>query len=353
MEILDRPQDYKKLDPTQIIQNILELPDQMGIVWQEMKKFVLPSHYIQCKKIVMTGMGGSSMGAALVKTLTDPTTKMPIEVVREYNLPNYVDEKTLVIGISYSGNTEETVSAVSDALKRGGKIIGISSGGKMETLSRKHHFPFYKINYGSQPRAALGYSYTALLAIMSKLGNIEITDEMIKKTVSQMKLAMKKISPENETAQNPAKQMARQILGKIPVIIGAQTMSEVARRYKGQFNENSKSTAYFEALPEMNHGALAGTVFPEKVSEKIFVIFLSSKFNHPQNKKRIDITGQIFEKRRIPYEIIEPSPAANPMAEQMLSIHFGDFVSYYLALLHNTDPEEIEIVDFLKESLKR
>jgi glucose/mannose-6-phosphate isomerase len=353
MNILDTPDQYKKIDPGSILQNIVELPDQIAVVWQEMKRFALPSHYIQCNKVVMTGMGGSSMGAGLVKTLADSSSKMPIEVVRNYDLPAYADTKTLVIGVSYSGTTEETLSVLGQAHKRDCKVIGIASGADLEAMSRKYRFPFYKINYGSQARAALGYSYTALLAIFNKLGLLEISDDDIKRTVIQMKNAMKKIAPEVNTVQNPAKQLAERLQGKIPVIVGAGIMQEVARRYKTQFNENSKSAAFFENIPEMNHNAVTGTEFPKELGNILFVILLASKFDHPRNQLRIDITQQILEKRRIPYEVIQPTPAANPIAEQMLSIHFVDFVSYYLALLYNVDPEKIEIIDFLKKALGR
>ena len=353
MSILDTPGEYKKIDPTQIIQNINELPDQIGVVWEEMKNFILPSHYIQCNKIVLARMGGSSMGAALAKTLAMQNAKMPIEIIRDYELPGYVDSKTLVIAISYSGGTEETLSCALDALKQDAKIITISSGGALESFAKKHRLPHYKINYGSQPRAALGYSYTAVCAIFKKMGLLEISDDQIQKAVTQMKNAMKKIAPEVSTTQNPAKQLAERLYGKIPIIVGSGIMQEVARRYKGQFNENAKTASYFEAIPEMNHNSLVGTEFPENIASKIFVILLDSKFDNPRNNLRVDITSQILAKRRIQYEIIQPTPASNKIAEQLLSIHFGDYVSYYLAMLSGVDPEPVEIIKFLKDSLEK
>ena len=351
MSILDSPGEYKKIDPTQIIQNIHELPDQIGVVWEEMKNFVLPSHYIQCNKIVLTGMGGSSMGAALAKTLVMQSSRMPIEIIRDYEMPNYVDNKTLVVAISYSGGTEETLSSALDAQKRDAKIVAISSGGALESLAKKHRLPHFKINYGSQPRAALGYSYTAVCAIFKKMGILEISDDQIQKAVSQMKNAMKKIAPEVPSTQNPAKQLAERLHGKIPVIVGSGIMQEVARRYKGQFNENAKTSSYFEAIPEMNHNSLVGTEFPENLPNNLFIILLGSKFDNPRNNLRVDITAQILAKRKIQYEIIQPTPASNKIAEQLLSIHFGDYTSYYLAMLYGVDPEPIEIVKFLKDSL--
>ncbi|NCN24631.1 bifunctional phosphoglucose/phosphomannose isomerase [Candidatus Berkelbacteria bacterium CG_4_9_14_3_um_filter_39_23] len=351
MNILDTPGEYKKIDLTQIIQNINELPDQIGVVWEEMKNFILPSHYIQCNKIVLIGMGGSSMGAALAKTLVAQSAKIPLEIVRDYELPGYIDSKTLAIAISYSGETEETLSCALKAQKKDAKIITISSGGALESFAKKHRLPHYKINYGSQPRAALGYSYTAVCAILKKIRLLEINDDQIQKAVTQMKNAMKKIAPEVPTVQNQAKQLAERLYGKIPVIIGSGIMQEVARRYKGQFNENAKTASYFEAIPEMNHNSLVGTEFPESINSKIFVILLGSKFDNQRNNLRIDITAQILTKRRIQYEIIQPTPASNKIAEQLLSIHFGDYTSYYLAMLNGVDPEPVEIIKFLKDSL--
>ena len=145
--------------------------------------------------------------------------------------------------------------------------------------------------------------------------------------------------------------IAQKLFGKIPIIYGSGTLQAVARRWKGEFNENAKSASYFEIIPEMNHNALVGLQFPKELSKEIFVIILQSKYDHPRNKLRQSITGQILQKNRISSESILLEPSASPLAEILQMIHFGDYVSYYLAILNNVAPEPIEVINFLKDKL--
>lgn len=348
---LDDYQSFPKIDSENILQNIEELPDQIKQGWQEIKNFTVLTHYIQAQNICLLGIGGSAMGADLLRTFALNQSSIPIIVSRDYNLPNFVNSKTLVIAVSYSGNTEETLTAFEQAAKRKAKLVAIATGGKLESLATKYKAVFYKIKYGAQPRAALGFSAVSQMGIVAKLGFIELKDEDITLTVDLLNQLKSKLRTDIPTDQNIAKQIALKLHHRIPIIYGSGYLQEVARRFKGQFNENAKTASFFEQLPELNHNALVGSEFPEKLASMILVLVLQSSYDHVRNKIRQAITMQILDRRHIPYESIMVEPAGNPLAEMFQVIMVGDYISYYLSLLNEVDPTPVEIINFLKDQL--
>lgn len=351
MGILDAEDKIKKLDTDGMLQSIADLPYQMETAWSELQKFVIPTPYIKCNKILILGMGGSAIGGDLVSSLALNYSKAPIIVQRDYGLPNFVDSSTLVIGVSYSGKTEETLDAFKMAGERNAKLIAITTGGEIEPVARKYNAPVFKISYGAQPRAALGYLFTAVLYVLYKLDFITLGQSEIIKTIEVMKEYQKEICDQSPTSHNPAKQLAEKIKDKIPVIIGAGTMSTVARRWKTQINENSKHAAFYEVFPELCHNLIVGLDWPKKLGEKIYFLVLESEFDHPRNKIRQSIIGQIFRKKGISYETIVMKKAFSPLVEMMQMILLGDYASYYLGILNGVNPTTIEMITFLKNKL--
>lgn len=310
----------------------------------------LPTSYIQAKSIVIAGMGGSAIGGALTQGLSK-NAHIPIVTCNDYDPPGFINKDTLFIAVSYSGNTEETVSALKKAAQKTDKLITISTGGKIASLATNFRTPHYKIDYGSQPRAALGYTFISLVAILTKLNFIEIKNEEISETLVLLKGLQKKIDVNVQSAYNNAKILAQKIFGKIPIVYGSGYLSEVGRRWKEDFNENAKSASYFEVIPELNHNALVGLQFPQDLKAKIFVIILQSKFDHPRNTLRQNITAQILQKNRISYESVLMEPSASALDEILQAVHLGDYVSYYLAILNNVEPNPVEMIGFLKDKL--
>lgn len=351
MASLDNIEAIQKLDEENILGNTQDFPDQIEKCWQSWKKIALPTHFINSKSILILGIGGSGIGAALTASLAERMANIPVITLRDYDIPGWVDKNTLVIGVSYSGDTEETLSAFSQATKKTDKLITISTGGQLASLGSQHKALHYQINYGSQPRAALGYSLTSLLSIMAKLKFLEISEDDISETLILLRGMLKKIDVNVSASHNEAKLLAEKIFGKIPIVIGAGTLSEVARRWKGHFNENAKSAAYFEILPEMNHNALVGLEYPKNLGEEIFVIILESKYDHPRTKLRQQVTTQILQRRRINYETIMLQPSGNIYAEMFQMILLGDFAAYYLAILNNVAPNPVEIINFFRDKL--
>jgi len=353
MGLLDTENIVKKLDPDGMLQSINDLPDQIESAWSELKKFIVPTHYLKCTKILVLGMGGSAIGGDLISSLALNYSKVPIFVQRDYGLPNFVDSGTLVIGISYSGGTEETLDAFSKAAEQNAKLLAISTGGEIESICRKYNAPMFKISYGAQPRAALGYLFTAVLAVLGKLDFVNLGKNEVSEAVTILKEYQKEIRFESPTSHNPAKQLAEKLQNRIPVIMGAGTMSTVARRWKTQVNENSKQAAFFEVFPELCHNMIVGLDYPKKLGEKIFILSLESEFDHSRNKLRQSVLYQIFRKKGIKFEVISIKKAISPLIEMLETILLGDYVSYYLGLLNNVDPTPVEMIKFLKDKLAK
>jgi glucose/mannose-6-phosphate isomerase len=327
------------------------MPAQIERCWSDWQKMTIPAHFATAKNVLILGMGGSGIGAALVASLSRYECPMVVEVSRDYNIPAWVDKNTLVIGVSYSGETEETLEAFRQAAKKTEKLITISTGGTIASLGSQHKALHYQIEYESQPRSAIGYSLTSLLAIFSKLRFLVIRNEDIIETVDVLNDLLSKIDVDVQFYRNPAKLLAQKISGKIAIILGSGLLSEVARRWKGHINENAKNQAYFEEIPEMNHNALVGLEMPNDLGKKVFFVILESQYNLERNKLRQNITGQILTQRKIPYESVMMEPAGGKIAEMFQMIFFGDFVAYYLAILNNIAPEPVKAISLLKEKL--
>lgn len=351
MANLDNINAIKELDPENILGNIEDMALQVEDCWNDWQDIPLPVSFANSKSILILGMGGSAQGGGIVSAMAHVSSKVPIEILHDYSIPGWVDKNTLVIALSYSGETEETVSALTQAVKITDKIITISTGGKIYSIGSQHKALHYRIKYSSQPRAALGYGLTAMLAIFKKLNLIEVTDDDVKEAILLLKALHKKIGVDVPMRRNMAKLLAQKLYGRFPVIYGAGAMSEVAKRVKGQFNENSKTASYYDILPELNHNALVGLEMPSDIRKMLFILILQSKYNHPRNKIRENITAQILEQRKIPYESIMIQPSGNLFSEVMQMISLTDFVSFYLAILNNVEPNPVDIIATLKGKL--
>jgi glucose/mannose-6-phosphate isomerase len=349
MDILDQPQCIKEIDKESMLRHILELPDQIEQAWADMQNFVIPAPYLKAKNVLILGMGGSGIGGLLVEYLAYSQSKVPVKVIREYELPAYVNSDSLVIASSYSGNTEETLAAFEEAAKKQAKLLAITMGGELASKASKYKAPVYKVEYGSPPRAAIGYSFTVVLAILHKLGFIELGKDDIREAIVLMKGMRTKFVPEVPTYQNEAKKLARKLEKSLPVVIGSGIMYPVAYRWAGQLGENSKHVAFSLPLPELCHNWLVGLTHE---IDKLYIMILQSKFDNPRNRLRQNIISQLLNKKNIRHELVFLQPSGSILSEQLLTVYFGDFVSYYLAILHNVNPTSIEEVNYLKINLE-
>lgn len=351
MNNLDSLEFARKLDSANILQNTRDYPEQIEKCWQDWKRITIPAHYANTRSVLILGMGGSAIGAALTANLAKTETNILIETCRDYDIPQWVDKNTLVIAVSFSGNTEETLEAFNQAVKKTEKLVTISTGGNLTTLGSQNRAVQYLIEYQSQPRAAIGFTLTSILAVLTKLRILAITDQHMENVALSLRQQLAKIDMEIPTFRNPAKLLAKKMFDRIPIIIGSGLFSDVAKRWKGHLNENAKTSSYFEELPEMNHNALVGLEFPKDLGKKVFYVILESKFGHPRNKLRQNIVKQILDQRRVSYESVAIETASDKLSEMYQMIQFGDFAAYYLALLNNVAPEPVKTIEFLKDKL--
>jgi len=297
-------------------------------------------------------MGGSAIGGDIVKLITQKYRNLPMVVSRHYELPEFVDENTLVICSSYSGNTEETLAAFQSALERKAKIVGISTGGTLTRLMDANHLDLVRIPGGLQPRAALGFSLVPMLFILEKLevipGNFK-TDLM----VAIRTLKADRETYVHQTDGNPVWNLARKIYSKIPVIYGqTNTGSVIALRWKGQLSENGKMLAFHNELPEMNHNEIVGWENNPDLLKRFFIIWIRDREDHSRVRIRQTITSKIIGEQCRGQEVI--SLEGNSDMERWLRlIHFGDWLSYWCAFLHKTDPTPVEKISRLKETLAK
>jgi glucose/mannose-6-phosphate isomerase len=333
-----------------MLERIEELPQQCRDAWAQVMAFPLPESLGRVEKVVILGMGGSAIGGDLLRGAVSAECPAPILVVRDYQVPALVDSKTLVIGSSYSGETEETLAAFEEAAARGAQLLAITTGGRLQALAASQGIPLLTIRYTAQPRAALGYSFISLLGILHRIGLIADRSQEVAEMASALEGLGRRLGANTPLAQNPAKQLAQRLEGRLAVIYGGGILSEVARRWKGQINENGKSWAFYELFPELNHNAIVGYDFPQEMARRILVVLLYSDHLHPRTQLRYRITQDILAQKGVECQVVR-AEGRTGLSQMMTCLLFGDYVSYYLALLNGVDPSPVEIVSFLKQKL--
>jgi glucose/mannose-6-phosphate isomerase len=350
MADLDNVIAMKQVDPERMIDRINELPDQFQDSWANVRNLSLPADYSKVTSVVVLGMGGSAIGGDLVRTLVADEMRVPMFVSRDYSVPAFVGPDTLVIGSSYSGETEETLSAFNEAKDKGARLLAVTTGGRIKDMAAQAGAPVVLFSYRAQPRAALGHSVVPIIGILQSLGLIGDKAAEIDEAVQIMQQMRAELGAEVASTNNPAKQLAVSLKGRVPVVYGEGILSEVARRWKGQFNENSKSWSFFEILPELNHNAVVGYEFPVEFAKRAFVVFLASNYMHPRVKVRIKVTQEILTNRGVTWQEIG-SRGQSKLAQMMSSIYLGDYASYYLSMLYDVDPSPVKVIAFLKSRL--
>ena len=349
---LDDAPIYRQCDKSGMLEHLHGFPEQCQNAWDKVLRFELPREYAGVSRVVITGMGGSAIGGDIVRRLALAESRVPVFVHRDYGLPPFVDENTLVVASSYSGNTEETLSAFTESLGTKAKKMAITSGGKLKSLAEKEGIPTFVIDYQAPPRAAFPHSFIALLGIFQKLGLLGDKSADLQEAVGVLKKLSGDLIETRPLASNPAKQLAAKLHGRVAVIYGAEILSEVARRWKGQFNENSKTWAFFEGFPELNHNAVAGYEFPPEAKETMLVLMLRSSSIHPRSLLRYEVTAQLLARAGIAYEFVE-ARGKSPLVQVLSLVLLGDYASFYLSMLNEVDPTSTDAINLVKQYLAR
>ena len=347
---LDNALVYQQLDGSGMLNHLHEFSEQCQQVWEEVLKLDLPREYAKISNVIILGMGGSAIGGDIARRLTLAEGKLPVCVHRDYGLPSFVDEHTLIIASSYSGNTEETLSAFSESLRTPAKKLVITSGGRLKHLAEREGIPTFVTNYQAPPRAAFPHNFIPLVGIFQKLGLLGDKSADLQETLDILNKLSGDFIETTPLASNPAKQLAAKIGGHVAVIYRAEIFSEVALRWKTQFNENSKTWAFSETFPELNHNAVIGYEFPFEAKERIFVLLLRSSSFHPRSLLRYEATVKLLTKAGIAYEFVE-AMGRSSLAQVMRLVLLGDYSSFYLAMLNRVDPTPTDSINFVKQYL--
>jgi len=354
--ILDNLEEIRKIDESNVLGSVEGLADQCLHAWEEVEKVNVPDIYKNINSLVMAGMGGSGLAARVIDSLFTKTLKVPLVQVHGYDLPGFVDSKTLVVCSSYSGNTEETLSTFRQSVNKKAKILTIFSGGKLEKLSKKHNIPFYKIypkyNPSNQPRMAIGYSIVGQLALAAKAGILKLKKEQIENLVEAMKNIQGKCHVLKPAAQNPAKKMAKVFEDKIINLVAAEHLTGAIHVFKNQINENAKAFAVRFDIPELNHHLMEGLKDPDANKRDLLFFFVQSQLYREKNQKRMTITQDVVEKNQVK-TFLWQAEAKDKLSQVFELIQFGAYINFYLAMLYGTNPAPIKWVDYFKQQLKK
>jgi len=322
---LDNASVYRQFDKSGMLNHLHGFPQQCQKAWENVNRFKLPREHSRISSVVIAGMGGSAIGGDIVRRLALAESKVP--------------------------NTEETLSAFTASLGTGAKKLAITSGGKLKDLAGKEGVPTFVIEYQAPPRAAFPHSFMPLLGIFQKLGLLAEKSADVQESAHVLNKLSADLIETSPLASNPAKQLASRLWGRLAVIYGAEILSEVAQRWKGEFNENSKAWAFFESFPELNHNAAVGYKFPVEVKDKMIVLILRSSLLGARNLLRYEATAKLLTKAGISYQLVEAG-GRSALAQMLSLVLLGDYSSFYLAILNEVDPSSTDAINFVKQYLR-
>lgn len=345
MDILDDLEKIKKIDKENALGSISAMPEQLLQAWKETKKIKAPKDYRKARNIVIAGMGGSALGGRIVKSLFEKKLKIPLIINTEYQLPMFVNKNSLVIVASYSGNTEETLSCLTDALKRKAKIFAVTTNGKLEERIKKGEFPGLifspKYNPLGFPKTAIGYSIGLILGVLSQLGYLPLKNKEFKNALEDFKKTDIKAS---------AKKIAKSLKGKVGVFIASEHLKGAVHAFRNQINEIAHSFSVHFDLPEMNHHLVEGFASPKEAKKHLAYFFFNSNFYHQRVTIRYPLTRDILKTLGIANFECEMK-GKSPLAQVFELVNLGGFVSFYLSILKKEDPGPEPWIIFLKKRL--
>ncbi len=345
----------KRLDKSHMLSLISGFPEQLKHAREIGKRIDFAKGIKRnFNKVVFCGLGGSAIGADIIRSYVSDECAIPLFVNRDYTLPAFVDKETLVVVSSYSGNTEETLSSYDEAKKRGSSMVTITTNGRVQEAAGRDGLPCIVIPKGLPPRCALGYSCVPLIVLFSMLGLIGEKDSDIEEAAGTL-AAMRdgELNPAVGQEKNISKRIASATAGKYAIIYGANShIDSVVTRWRGQFAENSKALSSTHLFPEMNHNEIVGWENPKDLMKHFAVIMLRDRGDHPRVSRRMEISSSIMKKTGA--QIIGVDSRGEGLLGRIFSlIYIGDFASLYLAILNGADPTPVDNVTYLKKELAK
>jgi glucose/mannose-6-phosphate isomerase len=301
--VIESVERIRAADPGNMLDRIKDLPKQVRDAWTIARAAQLPPAHGDVRNITVAGMGGSAIGGDLAAALLAGELKVPMQVHRDYGLPAYVGRDSLVIASSYSGNTEESLSSFEEAQRRGARVLVLTTGGKIAELARAAKYPVITFSYPAQPRAALGYSLGLVLGALTRLGFVRDLSSDIDAALADVARLEERVHEGART--NDAKKLAIELYGRIIFAYGGGVLGVMARRVKGQWNENAKNWGAFDVLPELNHNGVVGFPHPDIARDALTVLLLRSDRDNPRHKLRFDVTRELLDRASVPHKTLQ------------------------------------------------
>jgi len=342
---LDDQDNINRVDPRGMLDVITALPESAEDAIESAEKVKLKVRHF--RNLVVTGMGGSAVGGLLLRDWLKQTSKVPIVVSRDYTLPGFVGRDTLLFAVSYSGGTEETLGAFEDGVARGAKVVAFASGGELEKRARAARITLYKLPAGYQPRAAIAHQFLSLVVAARRAGIAEDSWWEVREAIDVLKAMREEMRPETPQWSNPAKRIATELRGYVPLIYGGRIHEAVAYRWNTQLNENGKTPAGSSFIPEAFHNAIVAGEADRELLKTLCAVFLID----PAENDRVAAKTRRFR------DIIKPNfgkvmeveaRGEGRLARMLSALYIGDFVSAYLGVLYGRDPSIVDSIDRLK-----
>ncbi len=346
--IIDDAAAMARADSAGMLGFVSEFADQVGEGWRISRGLELSLG--RPASVAILGMGGSAIGADLVKGIWADRISVPVEIVRGYDLPAWVGTDTLVIASSRSGDTEETLSALQTALERRCPMVAVTAGGALRNVARAARLPLATFPDRGSPRSSLGWSMAIVAGILQKAGVLELDEAEIESGIAAARGMSARCEPGVPTADNPAKRLAWSLMDRFVIITGSSFLAPVARRWKTQLNENSKSSAVVEELPEATHNTVVGLEQPESLRDHLAIVSLRSELEHPRNTLRATLLADLADTAQIWRTEVETS-GQGKLGHALSAVVLGDYASVYLAFMYGVDPSQIDAIGHIKEQM--
>ncbi|HLC94231.1 MAG TPA: SIS domain-containing protein [Patescibacteria group bacterium] len=340
-------QKIKKLDTADVYSSIKQLPHQIEQAMKDVERIAYPEKYRDAENIAISGMGGSIYNYYVISSLFTRELHKPIIAVNGYELPAYMKAKTLFVGSSYSGSTEETIASTTDAIKQNLLVTALTTGGKLGELMKFHDLPFYQFtphfNPCGQPRVGVGYMIFGAIFILSHLGLLHLDIAAVHSAITTLKNNDARI-------QEKAYKLKNQMKDTIIIFVGSEHVSGVVHAARNQINETAKAFAQYHLIPELNHHLMEGLTYPK--DKKLTFVFYNSHLYHGRNRKRYDVTKKVLDKQGVPY-IDVSLEGKNKLEEFLLYLQLSSYLSFFLGIDYGVDPSQIQWVDYFKKELAK
>ena len=352
MSFLDNIKQIQKLDKSNMANFIADLPKKCLESYNLAQKIILPQDYqdTNIENIVICGMGGSGIGGELVKNIITDQLKKPLIIVRDWRPPKTINKNSLVLLVSYSGNTKEILSCAEIVLQSKAKIFIITQGGELKKFAQKNKLPIFNFEYKAPPRASLSYLLMPILVVLEKSKFINLKDLQIHHNLKLLKEFNQLFYPQTPNEKNIAKHLAYFVFDHVPIIIAPTNLSGVARRWKTQFAENGQNFSFFETEPEIFHNFVESR-FPQRLKDDFVFLILENLQKQIKSKKSLIEFEKLLEKECIRWEKI-PQFGEDIFAQIISLVLLGDWISFYLAILNKVDPTPIRQIETIKRGSK-